>query len=137
MTQAPPSRQVLIVDDQVSYRSRMVRLVEELGYRVLWAEDGRQARQQVETHPEELDLVFLDLSMPPTNDAEEGLEALQRIKELAPDLPVVVMSSYLILASEARRLGALDFIEKNTLAPRRVAEILERMFGSTGAQTDG
>ncbi len=130
MIQATSPRQILIVDDQPSYRSAIERVVEGLGYRVLCAGDGRQAVRQVKAHQGELDLVFLDLSMPPTHDAEEGLEALQRIKALAPDLPVVVMSSYLILAPEARRLGALDFIEKNALAPRRVAEVLERLFGA-------
>jgi CheY-like chemotaxis protein len=137
MSRAAHPRQILVVDDQASYRSFIVGVVEALGHRALCAGDGRQALKVVKTHLGELDLVFLDLSMPPTHDAEEGLEALKRIKRLAPNLPVVVMSSYLLLAPEARRLGAEGFIEKNALAPRRVSAILERMFTDTGVQVNG
>ncbi len=56
------------------------------------------------------DLVFLDVWLP----GVDGIETLVKIKELAPDLPVIVMSGHgsIETAVRAIKLGAYDFIEK-------------------------
>jgi DNA-binding NtrC family response regulator len=99
---------VLIVDDEPNILASLRRALEVEGYRALVAGSGAAALDKV-TH-EGLDLVLLDVAMPEM----DGLEVLRRLKELQPDLPVVMMSGNATIdtAVRATKLGAYDFIEK-------------------------
>ena len=108
-------KRILIVDDIEFYRTTVLNVVLSLGYQGLLAQDGSTAVKIVEENPKDIDLVLLDLSMPPSNDPQEGLRALQRIKRLAPNLRVVVMTSFMSLRKRSRQLGAQGFIEKELL----------------------
>ena len=109
------SASILIVDDEPNIRRMLGSLLRAEGYRVREAGSGRGALAEVQS--EEPDAVLMDLYM-----AEEtGLEALPRLKEAAPDLPVVMMSGRASLsdAVKATKLGAFHFIEK-PLSPEAV-----------------
>ncbi len=99
---------ILVVDDESGIRETLAGIFEDEGYRVSTAESARAALRIVEdVHP---DLVLLDIWMP----GMDGLEALPRIKELRPDLPVIMISGHgtVETAVKAIRMGAYDFIEK-------------------------
>ncbi len=102
------SKQVLIVDDEESIRTSLDKLLTYEKYRTFTAADGEAALRTV--NGERLDIVLLDIKMP----GMDGLEVIQRIKELQPDLPVVIISGHgtISTAVEATKLGAFDFIEK-------------------------
>lgn len=106
---------VLVVDDEPNIRRMLRGLLEDEGYQVAEAEDGGAGVERAVT--EDPDVVLLDLAMPRT----DGLTALKRLAERAPDLPVVMMSGRASLADavEATRLGAFHFIEK-PLTPESV-----------------
>ena len=107
---------ILIVDDEPNIRRMLGSLLRAEGYRTREAGTGRGAVAEVQG--EEPDAVLMDLYM---GEGDSGLDVLPRIKEAAPDLPVVMMSGRASLADavKATRLGAFHFIEK-PLSPEAV-----------------
>lgn len=99
---------VLITDDSKLLRKKLREELESMGCEVLEAENGKDAILQV--LQEQPDCIFLDIVMPEVG----GIEALQVIKEVSPDMPVIMLSS----AGTPQKLmttlkmGAMDFIQK-------------------------
>ena len=81
---------VLVVDDEPLFRQIARRILERDGYAVLDAADGQEAVDVVAEHGSRIDVMVLDLMMPRLS----GTEALQRIRELAPQLRVIVSSAH-------------------------------------------
>src|SRR5512138_2328906 len=102
------SATILIVDDEESIRTSLAGVLEDEGYRTVFAVDGLEALAAIET--EVPDLVLLDIWMP----RMDGMETLQRLKEKNPSLTVVMISGHgtIETAVRATQLGAFDFIEK-------------------------
>jgi two-component system nitrogen regulation response regulator NtrX len=109
------SATVLIVDDEPNIRRMLGALLRAEGFRTREAAGGKAAL--VEVQAEEPDAVLMDLYM----DGGGGLEALPKLLEAAPALPVVMMSGRATLsdAVKATQLGAFHFIEK-PLSPEAV-----------------
>ncbi len=99
---------ILVVDDQHGVRVLLQLAFQEEGYQVATAVNGRDALRQVERWRP--DVVVMDVRMPIMG----GLEALPRIKSLAPRTAVIIMSAYVESDAlpEVWRLGADDFIFK-------------------------
>ncbi|MBO6758395.1 MAG: response regulator [Roseibium sp.] len=77
---------VLIIDDDMLFRNMLRDMLEELKYRVVEAEDGRSG---VERFREiKVDFVMTDILMP----NQEGIETIQKIKHLVPDVAIIAMS---------------------------------------------
>jgi PAS domain S-box-containing protein len=79
---------VLVVDDEVGIRSLLQHALEELGYTVLTAEHGGQGVELFERSREEIVLVLIDLIMP----VLDGAETATRIREINPEVPILVTS---------------------------------------------
>ena len=114
-------RRVLIVDDVADLRMllRMTLSGNEEFEVVAEASDGLEAIAQAERH--QPDLVVLDLSMP----VLDGLEALPRILEVAPDARVVVLSGFdeSRMREPALAAGAVAYLQKGDIFA--VAEALK------------
>jgi len=99
---------ILVVDDEPSILSTLSGVLKDVGFSVLVAQDGAEAlrllRQEI-PH-----LVLLDIWMPD----QDGLETLKKIKELYPQMLVVMMSGHgsIETAVKATKFGAYDYIEK-------------------------
>jgi len=106
---------ILIIDDEGNLRRMLRALLEAEGYAAREAGSAEEGLQEVEREAPEV--VLLDLMLPGIS----GLEALPRIIDLAPGVPVVMMSGRATLgdAVQATRLGAFHFIEK-PLTPEAV-----------------
>jgi two-component system nitrogen regulation response regulator NtrX len=107
---------VLIVDDEPNIRRMVGALLASEGYEVRDAADGQTGvARAAETSP---DVVLLDLMMPGELD---GLGTLERLRDAAPDVPVIMMSGKAGLsdAVKATKLGAFNFLEK-PLSPEGV-----------------
>jgi len=106
---------ILVIDDEAAIRDSMRMILEYEGYESVGAATGEEGIAVVER--ESIDLVFLDIKMP----GMDGLEALGRLKAIAEQLPVVMISGHGTVATavEATKLGAFDFIEK-PLATERI-----------------
>ncbi len=99
---------ILVVDDEESMRDSCRQALLRDGNRVEAAEDGLKGLAMLEK--ESFDLVILDLKMP----GMSGMEVLQKIKEEAPEVVVVVITGYATVESavEAMKEGAYDYIPK-------------------------
>ncbi len=100
--------QILIVDDEQPIRESLGGLFEDEGYLVSVAPSGEEAVARFRKHP--VDCIFLDIWMP----GIDGLETMTRIKQIDPNVPVIMMSGHATIdtAVRATKLGAFDFIEK-------------------------
>ena len=83
-----PGPAVLIADDEPLLRRLMKRVLEASGLRVEAVGDGDEALAALAAAPDEIAVVVLDLSMPPYG----GLETMQRLLEIRPDVGVVITS---------------------------------------------
>lgn len=103
-----PKVKILVIDDETAILRSICAYLEDSGYAVKTAENGKEG---LELYEQDIpDLVLTDLHMPVLG----GLEVLNTITKKDPDAPVIVISgaSELNDAIEALRLGAWDFITK-------------------------
>jgi two-component system response regulator HydG len=105
---SPDATTVLVVDDERSNIESLEKIFYREGMRVLSAPDAKRALELVRTH--RVHVVLTDLMMPGTT----GLELLRAIKQVGPDVEVVLMTAYgsVEAAVTAMREGAYDFVEK-------------------------
>jgi DNA-binding NtrC family response regulator len=99
---------VLVVDDERSNVESLEKIFAREGMRVLSAPDAKRALEIVRSH--RVHVVLTDLMMPGTT----GLELLRAVKQVVPDVEVVLMTAYgsVEVAVSAMRDGAYDFVEK-------------------------
>jgi len=99
---------VLIVDDERSIRHTLRDILEFEKYEVDEACDGMEALVKIKQNP--YDVIILDIKMPKM----DGMDALDRIQEIARETPVVMISGHASIdtAVEAVKKGAFDFISK-------------------------
>ena len=81
---------VLVVDDESTVRRFARRVLLEHGYDVHEAADGAEALELVSGTFDRLDVVVSDIVMPKLN----GVELLQRLAIVRPQLPIILMSGY-------------------------------------------
>jgi PAS domain S-box-containing protein len=89
-TRARPGERVLLADDDDQVRRATGRMLRWLGWDVDEARDGEEAVEAVRAAPGAHAAAVLDLRMPRLG----GLEAAERLAELAPDLPMVLVTGY-------------------------------------------
>ena len=102
------SKTILVVDDEKDIRTSLTGILEDEGYQVGTAASGAEA---LECARQDLpDLVLLDIWMP----GMDGLETLEKLKNLFPQITVVMISGHGTIETAVRttKLGAFDFIEK-------------------------
>ncbi len=106
--QETKTKKILTVDDDEFVREILVAYLEDSGYEVLQAENGRLGLEVFRR--EAPDLVMLDLRMPEM----DGLEVLGNIIQESPDTPVILVSGMGTIgdAIKALKLGAWDYIAK-------------------------
>ena len=99
---------ILIVDDEQSYRQLLTLVFEEQGNNIRTAMNGRQALEALKAEP--ADIIISDVKMPDM----DGIEMLRAVRETLPDLGVILMTAFASVetAREAFKLGADDFIQK-------------------------
>lgn len=99
---------ILIVDDEQSYRQLLSLVFEDDGNTIRTAMNGRQALELLEAEP--ADVIISDVRMPDM----DGIEMLRAVRATVPDLGVILMTAFASVetAREAFKLGADDFIQK-------------------------
>jgi len=99
---------ILIVDDEQSYRQLLTLVFESDGHTVRTANNGREALSLLQM--ESADVIISDVKMPDM----DGIELLAAVRETQPDLGVVLMTAFASVetAREAFKLGADDFVQK-------------------------
>lgn len=99
---------ILVIDDERSIRSVMKEALEMESHKVTCAEDGFKGLDCLKA--EKFDLVFSDIKM----EGMDGIEVLEKIKELYPEVSVVMISGHgnIETAVECLKKGAFDYLEK-------------------------
>jgi two-component system nitrate/nitrite response regulator NarL len=131
----PPLR-ILVAEDDESFLEAISLLLEQ-DDRFVVAGRARNGREAVALAEEVApDAVVVDIEMP----VLDGVEATRRIREAAPDLPIVAVSGhdYEERVLEIRQAGADDYVRKARLAaelPRVLAALLGRAGRSTRSRS--
>ena len=106
---------ILVADDEQSMREFLDIMLKKEGYKVSLASNGEEVVKLIDN--DLFDLVLLDIRMPKL----DGLSALKRIKAIAPETIVIMITAYASAdtAIKAMKEGAYDYITK----PFKVEEI--------------
>jgi len=101
---------ILVVDDEEMVLSLGSEIVKMMGYDVLEAKNGGEAVEIYRENKDKVDMVILDMAMPDMN----GGEAYHRMKEIDPEVKVLLTSGYGIegQAGEIMKHGCDAFIQK-------------------------
>jgi UDP-3-O-[3-hydroxymyristoyl] N-acetylglucosamine deacetylase len=112
---------VLIIDDEKSILESLSAILQDEGFAVSTARDGREGLAIFER--EKPKIVLLDVWMPEM----DGLEVLKHVREKDPEAVVIVVSGHgtISTAVEAVKMGANDFLEK-PLSIDKVLEVISR-----------
>lgn len=99
---------ILIVDDEQSYRQLLSLVFEGNGHVIRTAENGRMAVDMLRLEP--ADVIISDVRMPDM----DGIEMLREVRRTMPDVGVIFMTAFASVESarEAFKLGADDFVTK-------------------------
>jgi two-component system nitrogen regulation response regulator NtrX len=99
---------IIVVDDEAGVRSSLSGILADEGYEVQTVETGEACLAALRAR--RFDVALLDVWLP----GADGLETLERIREIDAELPVVMISGHGTIETAVRavRLGARDFVEK-------------------------
>ena len=102
-------RTILIVDDEAINREILGNIIQS-EYKVIYAENGKEALEKIHSEGISISLVLLDLLMP-VMDGNELLKAMNE-EGLITEIPVIVLTSEKSSEIESLKLGAADFLTK-------------------------
>lgn len=134
---------ILLVDDHTLFREALLHVLKQLedNILILEAANAEEAAQLV-SRTRSLDLILLDIDLP----GIDGLTALPELRELAPTVPIVVLSGSETAAHVTRALdnGAIGYIPKSCSSHEMLAALKivlqgdvympPRLMGKLGAQ---
>src|ERR1700730_1048652 len=101
---------ILVGEDELEVRGYLEMALKCLGYGVELAQDGEEVINCLRSSKTDISAVLLDLMMPQC----DGMETLQTVREIAPDIPVIIVSgaSSTLNIVTAMKRGASDFLCK-------------------------
>jgi DNA-binding NtrC family response regulator len=130
-TQPATNVRILIIDDEAGIRDSLETLLTLEGFSVDLAPDGSAGMDLLTRNA--YDLLLLDLALP----GESGLDLLPRIRSLAPDLPIIMITAYGTVGNvvDAIHAGASNFIQKPWDNEKLLADI-RSAIGRRRAETE-
>jgi DNA-binding response OmpR family regulator len=116
---------ILLVEDDLDVSSMLEAMLAHLGFQPVCVEDGISAFEAVQRMPE-LACVMLDLHLP----RKSGAEVLAALREVAPELPVVIMSGSTVETVASAYTGAcrLVWLQK-PFSFRELRQTLQQLLG--------
>ena len=116
---------ILVVENEISNRILIERVLSTRGYRCLSASNGREALNILDR--ERVDLILTDLSMP----VLDGYQTTQLIRARPglENVPIVAVTAF-ALADEgeaAKQIGCTEYLTK-PFKPRQLLEVVERLL---------
>jgi two-component system cell cycle sensor histidine kinase/response regulator CckA len=112
---------LLLVEDEALLLELLKNFLEDHGYRIIGAHDGLEALNLFKEHHRDIAVILSDMGLPGLG----GWELFQKMKEIKPDVQVILASGYFDpkLKLDLVNAGARDFIKK----PYIVEEILQKL----------
>ncbi len=101
---------LLIVDDEEMIQETLKGMLESLNYKVIFANNGKNAIKIYKSHRDEIDAILMDIQMP----VMDGVEAAQQILKLNPQARIVFTSGYAETRNfeKLRKMGYQLFLKK-------------------------
>ncbi len=118
------TKKILVVDDEESIHLLYREELEDEGYQVISAMNGEDALKLFES--ENPDLVILDINMP----GMDGIEVLRQMKQLKPDVPVILSSAYPEYKQDLASWASDDYIVKSFNLDELKASVKRHLQGS-------
>jgi CheY-like chemotaxis protein len=130
MKDLPPhsscAARILLVDDNKLGLAARKSVLEELGYGITTAVEGKEALEQFAR--EKFDLVITDYKMPRMN----GVELIKKIRELSPGVPIIMISGYAeALGMTEANTGANAVIAKSASEVQHLIRSVSRLLRRT------
>src|SRR5712692_8256247 len=116
---------ILLIEDEESLAELMKMLLEEQGYKVLFARDGEEGLLLYKKHKNEIAVVITDMGLPKLG----GWEVFKKVREIDPKAKVILASGYVDqkLKAEMISTGAKDFLQK-PYDPAQIAKKIREMI---------
>lgn len=126
---SPNGHLILVVDDEpIVVRSATAALA-SIGYMVLVAENGAAGLEAFMRSPDDIDLVLTDIVMP----FMDGLAMAERIREIRPDVPILLMTAYSDAVIKTMSDTELPLIRKPFLADDLIRAVRANLAGGNRA----
>lgn len=118
-------KRILVIDDDTYICNLLVNYLEQNRYQAEYSLSGKKGIKLIEKN--EFDLVLSDFRLPDS----DGMEVLQKIKELKPYLPVIIMTAYadVRMAVKLIKSGAFDYVTK-PIQPEEILSLINRAIAS-------
>jgi CheY-like chemotaxis protein len=115
------TKKILIVEDDVSSRLYLNKILEKTGASLLNASDGKEAIEAVEADPG-IDVILMDIQLP----VIDGYGAAKKIRELRNDVVIIAQTAYSLLGDKEKIIasGFDDYIVKPIFPPTLLIEKL-------------
>ncbi|MDY6121697.1 MAG: sigma-54 dependent transcriptional regulator [Porphyromonas sp.] len=103
---------ILIIDDDLAVYTSLALLLRRAGHEVEILSSSEKALQYIRRQTP--DLMLMDMNFSLSTTGREGIELLQKMQILLPEVPVILMTAWgsISLAVEGMRAGAFDFVTK-------------------------
>lgn len=120
---------ILFVEDDDDQLHTIPRVLESLGYSVRAFKNPLRALEALREHPAMFDLVLTDFDMPEAN----GLELAAKIGDIAPQVPVILVSGREVAAEGAARAGNIRTMIHKPYNRNIIADALARVLSRSGS----
>ncbi|KAA0887962.1 response regulator [Oryzomonas rubra] len=126
------SSTILLVEDEDQVRLIAKKILNQFGFTVIEAVNGKEALELYRRNPATIDLVMTDIGMPIMN----GYELFFELKKLQPDLPIIISSGFgdMDIGSKIPPEEVAGIISK-PYSPARLQEMLKSIFEPTSQKT--
>jgi CheY-like chemotaxis protein len=119
----PSPVRILLVDDNALGLAARKSVLEEQGYRVTTASEGKEGLEHLDRH--KFDLLITDYKMPRMN----GRELIARVRQRFPDMPIVLISGYTeALGLNEANTGADAVIAKSANEVQQMLRVVSRLL---------
>ena len=115
-------KKILIVEDDMSSRLYLNKILERVGVTILNAGDGLEAVNIAAANPD-IDIILLDIQLP----VMDGYSALLKIREFSKDVIIIAQTAYGLLGDKEKILnsGFNDYVIKPILAQNLIDKLIK------------
>jgi CheY-like chemotaxis protein len=117
-------KKILIVEDDMSSRLFLNKVLERVGVEILNAEDGEEA-VNLALNNDDIDVILMDIQLP----VLDGYAAMSKIREVKKDIVIIAQTAYGLLGDKERILssGFTDYIIKPILYQNLIEKLVDNL----------
>ena len=122
---------ILALDDEKIVLESVSRILEEENYQVKTCRNGEEALETLKEGG--FDILITDLKMP----GMDGLQAMESMLEIDPDLSIIMFTAYSTVDSavKAMKMGAVDYIRK-PFTPDQLTDLVTKIMNDRKARME-